>query len=202
MGFIKRNSNKVTGVILSLTLLGSISFGTIQLFSDCKAISCFQSNSVKVCKIDDNHAKLHCDSVKISNSDFLFNKSQTRESYQYDLTDLSGEQKYYAFNSPVNISFSDGLSNNPQLSAAIWGIAAGGGGAAILGAASTIGGAALAAAPVAGAIAGAGGVAAANGLGFMAGAALATSVAVAAAPVAVVGGALVGAAGIGWIKRY
>jgi hypothetical protein len=150
-------------------------------------------NSVHIQKINDNQAKLHCDSIKTSNSEFLFNKSQTGESYQYDLTSLSGGQKYYGFNSKTNIEFNDDISSNSQLCGAITNAIAAPTVAGVATAVGTTGAAAIAAAPVAGAIVGAGGVAAANGVGFMAGAALATSVAVAAAPLAIVGGAVFGA---------
>lgn len=200
MSFIKRNSNKFTGVALSLALLCTLSFGTIQLFSGCDAIFCSQPNSVRVCKIDDNHAKLHCDSVKTSNSDFLFAKSEPLSgSFQYSISDLNGGNNLYEFSSPVDISIDEGTSTNHQLNVAIAGAASGASGLAITGAAAAAASAAPAAVGLVNGVAmattaGAAGIAATGtfSAGFWLGASLAAA---ALGPVAIVAGAgaLVGA---------
>ena len=197
MNFIKRNRNKLTSIVLALGVLGITSFSAANLFSDNNSKTYSKPNTVFVHKIDENHAKLHCDSIKTASSDFLFSKTQMGKDYQYDVRDLSSEQKLYGFQSETDIKFDDGVSSNSELCVAIWGAVAAPAAVTTAGAIVTAAGAAVSAAPIAGAIIGAGGVAAANGVGFMAGAALAAGIAAAAAPVAVIGGAAVGLAGIG-----
>lgn len=179
---------------MPLGVLGVTVFGATSIFNSNDSQSYSKPNSVHVQKVNDNQAKLCCNSIKTSNSEFLFNKSQTGESYQYDLTNLTGDQKYYGFNSRTNIEFSDGVSNNSQLCGAVTSAIAAPSIAATASAVGAVGGAAVAVAPAAAGIAGAASAAAGLGAatGVKVGAAIAVT-AVAAAPVAVIAAGILGA---------
>ncbi|MDR1364407.1 MAG: hypothetical protein LBJ32_02115 [Oscillospiraceae bacterium] len=106
MVFIK-NPNKLVSFVLSLVVSGTVCLGAMNLF--CKDVSFYSGlNNVSVQKLDDNHAKLHCGSLKTENGDFLFSKTQTSDGFQYDISDVSGSEKFYGFSSKNDINFNNG----------------------------------------------------------------------------------------------
>jgi hypothetical protein len=194
MKFVKCNQTKVVSVVLSLAVMGITAFNAASFFTGNNFM---RPSSVCVSKIDENHAKLHCDSVKTSDSNFLISKSKVSDGFHYDISDLNGLGKSYGFDSETDIKFDEGVAGNQELDVAIWGAVAAKTALATAGAGIAVAKAGLAAAPVVGAVVGAGSVAAANGIGAGAGLYFGAAVVVAAAPAAVVAGAILGAASVG-----
>jgi hypothetical protein len=195
MEFVKYNKTKITSAVLSLAVLGITAFNAASFFTGSNFM---RPSSVCVSKIDENHAKLHCDSVKTASSDFLFSKTKNYcNEYQYSITSTDGARELHSFSTPLDISLDEGYSRSSKLNVAAIAAAKGAGGLAIAGA----GFAAASAAPAAVGVAS--GTAAAVGMGaagiaatgtFSAGFWLGTSLVVAAmGPVAIIAG--VGALG-------
>ncbi len=188
--------NKVINAILLIFTIAVISLNAFDILSSDSLKTLSNFNNISVEAIDSNHAKIHSKSIKTTASDFLFSKSKIDDKYQYSLTDLHNND-YYKFSSDVDIQFDDGLSNNPAMCVAVWGAVAAPSAVGIAGAAVTTATAAFQAAPIAGTIIASGTTAAANGIGFLTGAAFASGALVAAAPVAIIGGGLLGLASVG-----
>lgn len=187
MKFVKCNRDKIISITLVLSVLIVTSINAVNLFSNKGFNLLYSPNNVLVQKVDDNHARVHCDAVKMSRNDFLFCKSENSiGTFQYDICDLDNSETFFSFNSPTDITLADCAISNAQLGAGAWALAGGATGAGALSAvggivsgiakAGTIGAAATGAAATAGAAAAGGAASAAAGLGFMAGAKVAGAV--------------------------
>lgn len=201
MKFVKCNRNKIISMTLVLSVLMLTSISSVNLFGNKRLNPVYNPNNVFVQKIDDNSARVHSDTVKMSRSDFLFCKSENSNgTFQYDICDLEKNEKIYGFNSPMDITITDCVDSNSQLGAGVWALASGATGASALSAVGGIlggVGAAGTAGSVGAAVVEAGATSAANGLGFLAGAKLAGAVALAAAGPGVIIAGTAALAGLG-----
>lgn len=197
MKFSKNLRNRLISTTLSLGVLGITIFGAIHIFNNNDLNVCSKPSSVYIQRIDENHARLNCDSLKVTENDLLFSKSKVSGEYQYDISNFNSQKRLCSFKSKDDIVINDGLSRDSTLCSAIAAAVAAPTVASVAGAVGATGAAAISAAPVVGAVAGAGATSAAAGIGWAAGAGVAAATAVAAAPVAVVGGAIFGALTVG-----
>ena len=197
MRFSKNLRDRLISTTLSLGVLGITVFGATNIFNSSDLNVCYKPNSVYVQRIDDNHARLNCDSLKATKNDLLFSKSKVSGEYQYDISNFNNQKILCSFKSKDDIVINDGLSIDSKLCSAIAAAVAAPTVASVAGAVGATGAAAISAAPIVGAVAGAGATSAAAGIGWAAGAGVAAAAAVTAAPVVVIGGAVFGALTVG-----
>lgn len=195
MNLVNCSKNKMLSIVLVVSVLMATAISTVKFFGNRELLRV--CNSVSVEKLDENHAVLSCFSPRAKVNEMLFSKSKDLDEYRYDISDTGNLKNFYSFKSKDNIVIDDSLSANPTLCGAIAAAVTAPTVASVAVAVGTTGSAAIAAAPVAGAIAGAGATSAAAGLGWASGAGIAAAVAVSAAPVVVVGGAIFGLLSVG-----
>ena len=197
MKFVKCNRDKIISITLVLSVLMVTSISSVNLFGNKELNHAYNSNNFFVQKIDDNHARLSCDSLKTTENDLLFSKSEVSGGYQYDISSFNNDKRFYSFKSKDNIVINEGLTRDSNLCSAIASAVMAPTVASVAGAVGATGTAAIAAAPVVGTVAAAGATSAAAGIGWTAGAGVAAAVAVSAAPVVIIGGAIFGALTVG-----
>jgi len=106
--------NRLTSIILSIGVLTITILGAANIFGESNSKTNSEPNCIHVKKIDENNAKIRCDSIKTSKSDFLFSKSQLdSNSYKYSIGDFETGEKLYEFVSTTDIAFDEGLATNP-----------------------------------------------------------------------------------------
>ena len=196
MKFVKCNRDKIISITLVLSVLMVTSISSASLFGNKELNHTYNSNNVFVQKIDDNHAKLSCDSLKTTENDLMFSKSEVPGGYQYDISNFNNDKRFYSFKSKDDIVINECLTKDSNLCSAIASAVMAPTVASVAGAVGSAGTAAIAAAPVVGTVVGAGATSAA-GIGWTAGASVAAAACVAVAPVAIIGGAVFGALTVG-----
>lgn len=90
MGFVKCNKNKIISASLIMAVLGLTFSNVVGLFNG-QGVFDSKTNGVLVQRIDDNHAKLNCGSLKATENDLLFSKSEVSGEYQYDISNFNSE---------------------------------------------------------------------------------------------------------------
>ncbi len=195
MNLVNCSKNKMLSIVLVVSVLMATAISTVKFFGNRELLRV--CNSVLVEKLDENHAILSCFSPRAKVNEMLFSKSKDLDEYRYDISDTGNLKNFYSFKSKDNIVIDNSLSANPTLCGAIATAVTAPTAASVAGAVGAAGSAAVAAAPVVGEIVGAGAISAAAGLGWTTGASLVAATAVAAAPVAVVGGTIFGLLSVG-----